>query len=458
MNLKISNYRLQLVPERTFLWLKNAVMLALMLAISGAAAAQQPVSLSLQEAIDLGLKNSVSLKLSQSKVSEAIARYNQVKDKSLPTASASYTYNHAEIPTTTFQISDEGQAFHLPRHADAFIGTVALKEVIFSGNRMRYAQESTNMLAHIAQLDTERDKEEIAYTITSAYFNLYKLQQSKRVVAQNLEDVDRQIKKAQRYFDQGIVTKNDVLRFQLQRSDVELAGVDLETNRKIVVYNLDLLLGLPQGTDLEVQEQPVLAEHLAPLTTYVDSALVNRPEIRALGLKSMVAENNIKSVRAEKLPTVLVGADAYMINPSGTILPTKNGFVAPLTAGATVAWNIDQLWLSKNKESEAKIQKAQVELNKNLTVDQVKSEVNESYQNYQRALQRVQILETAIHQATENDRMLESQYQNQIATATDRIDAETQLFQAMVNLELAKADAGIAYQKLLKSTGNLTKE
>jgi outer membrane protein len=47
-----------------------------------------------------------------------------------------------------------------------------------------------------------------------------------------LATIDAQIHQSQRFFEQGLVTKNDVLRFQLQRSNVELTGIDLESNRK----------------------------------------------------------------------------------------------------------------------------------------------------------------------------------------------------------------------------------
>jgi outer membrane protein len=66
------------------------------------------------------------------------------------------------------------------------------------------------------------------------------------------------------------------------------------------------------------------------------------------------------------------------------------------------------------------------------------------------------VLETSIAQATENDRLYSSRYKNNVASVTDRIDAETLLFQAKINLEIAKADAGIAYYTLLKSTGKIS--
>jgi len=433
----------------------GALILALLMA--GPVTAQEAKPLTLPEAIQLGLQNSNILKLTQAKIDQAVSQYNQVKDNTLPTGSVSYTYNHAEIPTSTFRMAEGAEPFYFPKRADAFLGTFSLQEVIFAGNKFRYAQESTDLLIQVAKLDVDKDKEEIVYNITNAYFNLYKLQQNKKVVAQNLQEVDRQIKQAQRFFEQGIVTKNDVLRFQLQRSNIELIGVDLETNRKIMVYNLNIALGLPENNDISVAELQVPNIKTNPVAAYIDTALANRTEIQALTLQSRIADTNIKSIRANVKPTVLLSTSAYYINPSGAFVPPVNSFLAPLAAGATVAWNFDQLWLNKNKLSEAKIQKTQVDISNTLQRDQVKTEVNQNYQNYLKALDRIRILEASIVQAQENNRMLESRYRNNVAPATERIEAQTQLLESQINLELARADAEIAYYTLLKSTGTLSK-
>jgi outer membrane protein TolC len=53
---------------------------------------------------------------------------------------------------------------------------------------------------------------------------------------------------------------------------------------------------------------------------------------------------------------------------------------------------------------------------------------------------------------------MELKYRNQLATTTDRIDAQTMLYQSLVNLGLAKADAAIAYYQLLRSAGMLSQQ
>ena len=74
---------------------------------------------------------------------------------------------------------------------------------------------------------------------------------------------------------------------------------------------------------------------------------------------------------------------------------------------------------------------------------------------YQTALEKIKILQVAVDQATENERITESKFKNNLVNTTDRIDAQTQLYQARVNLELAKSDATISYYDVLKSTGKI---
>jgi outer membrane protein TolC len=123
--------------------------------------------------------------------------------------------------------------------------------------------------------------------------------------------------------------------------------------------------------------------------------------------------------------------------------------------GLNVGWDISSLYKNKNKLTEAKIRKQEVTERTGIVTDQIKSEVNKSYITYKQALEKISVLQEAISQATENERITESKFQNNLATTTDRIDAQTLLYQSRINLELAKSDATQAYYALLKSTGHI---
>jgi outer membrane protein len=415
----------------------------------------QEKTLTLDEAVKLGIANSKTLKLSQSKIDQAVSQYKQAKDKALPTASASFLYTRAQIPANTLAFGDN--TFSLPKSANANLGTVSADELIWGGGKMRLAQQSTDLLVKISKLDVDKDKEDITIDIISEYYNLYRILQSQGVVVENLKSVDQQIHQSQRFFEQGLVTKNDVLRFQLQRSNIELNGIDLESNRKIVNYNLNVLLGLPEDTKININQLPTPTNAVAPFQNYLDTAMANRKELKQLGLRTEVAETNIKSIRADRSPKLSASAAAYYLDIAANPLPTHNNYVTPLTLGLSLSWNFSTLWTNKNKESEARIQRDQVIINKNIEVDNVKDDVNKSYQNYIAAMNKINLLQVSIDQATENNKLQESKYQNSTGTVTDRVDAQSLLYQAEINLELAKAEAGLAYYNLIKSTGTLNK-
>jgi outer membrane protein len=429
-------------------------VIAVTLLMGGSASAQDK-TITLNEAIKLGLQNSKVLKLSQSKIDEAVSQYNQANDRSLPSGSASFGYNRAEIPANVLDLGPT--KFALPKNDNAYLGILSVNETIFGGSKLKYARESTTLLTQVSRLDADNDKDQITYDIISAYYNLYKVLQSIKVVQQNLGTIDQQIKQSQRFFDQGIVTKNDVLRFQLQRANIELNGIDLETNRKIINYNLDVLLGLPETTVLHIDQVTEAGRQVAPLQNYLDTAMANRNELKQFDLRTRVAETNIKDIRANELPSLNASASAYYVGISANPLPQSGTYITPITVGVNLSWNFASLWNNKNKVAQAKIQREETIENKNITIDNVKREVNQDYQNYTMAVSKIHLLQTSIAQAGENNKILESKYQSNIASATDRADAETLLYQAEINLELAKADAGLAYYTLLKSTGKLNK-
>jgi outer membrane protein TolC len=421
----------------------------------GQAALAQDRAITLSEAIKLGLENSKQLKLSKSKIDQAVSQYEQAKDRFLPTGSVSFGYDRAEIPINTLDFGSNKIA--LPKNDNAYLGIASVNETIFGGGKLKYARKSTELLTEVSRLDADNDKDEITYDVISSYYNLYKVLQSKKVVKQNLSSIDQQIKQSQRFFDQGLVTKNDVLRFQLQRANVELNGIDLEANRKIINYNLNILLGLPESTQLAIDTITEAERQIAPLSNYLDTAMMNRVELKQYDLRTQVAETNIKTVRANQLPTLSASGSGYYVDVAASPFPKGGSYLTPLVVGLNLNWSFSALWTNKNKVTEAKIQRDETIESKNITIDNVKKEVNQDYQNYQEAVYKITLLQTSIAQAGENNNILESKYKSNIASATDRADAETLLYQAEINLELAKADAGLAYYTLLKATGKLNK-
>jgi outer membrane protein len=431
--------------------------LALLLTIFSAEA--QTRTISLDEAVRLGVQNSKQLKLSQNKIDQAVSQLEQAKDETMPTAKVSAGYSHALMLSRSFALpSSDGsdpKAMRFPFDNTLYQATLSINEPIFNGHRYRYAKQSANLLIQSSKLDAEKDKDEIVYNVINAYINFYKIQQNQKIVAQNLEDVDQKLTEIKKYESQGLATKNDVLRFQLQKSNIQLQQIELDNNRKVVNYNLNILLGLPENTTVQVQDVAYKLDMNDRPDVYMKQALQDRKEFGSLNYQDKIAEVNIKKVHDERLPTVGVGGNLYYINPSKALVPKTATYLAPFVVGVNASWDITGFFKNKNKLTEANLQKQEVAATRDLLTDQVKMDVNRSYTQYQQTLEKIKVLNDAVAQATENERITESKYKNNLVTTTDRIDAQTLLYESRLNLDLAKADATAAYYTLLKTTGHI---
>lgn len=417
------------------------------------AKAQDTLHLTLQQAISLGLQQSKQLKISRARLQEAVLQYEQAKDAMLPSAKISYGVSEAFIPTK--QLVFGRDTLHLPGTSRLYLGTLSIQEPIFAGNQLRYARQSAEILKKIAALDTADLRNQITYAVIQTYGDLLKILGNQKVVAQNIDDIQQRLIETRHFEEQGLATQNDVLRFELQLSDAQLSALQLENNRKIVNYNLNILLGLPDTTEI-VPDTFAAALPVEPMETYLQMALQQRKDLQAFQYRLQLNDLQIKKEKDSRLPTLGVGVSGYYINPNNDFFPPKNTYLAPVTVGLTLGWNISSLYTAPHRIAEAQVQRTETALQQSILTDQIKEDIHQQYRNYQLAMERIKVLEVALAQAEENDRMMESKYRNQLASTTDRIDAETLLFKARVDLQLARVDAVLAYYQLLAATGTLS--
>ena len=197
-----------------------------------------------------------------------------------------------------------------------------------------------------------------------------------------------------------------------------------------------------------------LDEDLA-LPDLIQQAEINRRELGELSYQQRLADVNLKKIHDQRLPTVAASAGLYYINPTGEVIPTHNNLIAPITFGVGVSWDIGTLYTNKNKEHEASLNRVELNTAHDQDVDEIHKDVHKQFIAYHQALEQIKVLQVALNQAQENERITESKFRNNLVNTTDRIDAQTLLYLSRVNLELAMSDATIAYYNVLRSTGKI---
>lgn len=416
--------------------------------------AQAKKMLTLDEAVNLGIQNSKNLKIDQAKIDQATANYMEAKNNRLPslkvTASALALAN-ANVELKAIQPSANGGG-GTPKANSAFYGNVSASLPIYAGGRIKYGIQSSEYLVEASKLSAENDKLAIAYNVSQAYNNLFKASQQIKVLEDNLTASQKRDESFQKLETNGIIARNDKLKANLQTSDIELQLLDANNNFNIANINMDLLLGLPDATEIEIDPNYIseLTEN-QPVSYYLNQAVSQRKDVQALDYQRKAAELGTKAAKAESLPTIAL-TGGYLAAEIPKILTITNA----ANIGVGVQYNIDNLWKKNSSLMKSTATEKQLAATTELLNDQIKLEVNRDYQNSDFAKKKITVYEKAAAQANENYRVTKNKFDNGLATITELLDADTAQISANVNVVNAKADAALAYRKLLQTTGILT--
>ena len=414
----------------------------------------QPMTL--QQAVKQGLDNNRQLKISSYKVSLAEIKYKQAVDVTLPSLSATAGYTRqSDLVPPSIQLPGFKEPVTLfPIYVNNYIGKVSLYETIFSGGRLKYAEQSQQLLEQASKLDAVKDQDEVVFSIISSYFNLYKLQQSSKIVDENLQLLDERIKEASDMEKNGVLLHNDVLRIQLQHSNTELTQIDLKNNLLVADFDFNILIGVNEKSAVnidsnEVKDMPVLKT----LDEYMADAIKNRSDLQAITTRTKSLENNFRIAQNSYYPQIGISANWYDMRPNPRVIPPEDKFITTWDAGIALTWDLTNLYSNRHNVSGARIQLQQSQETTLQLEDGIKMEINENYVACTQSLAKIKVIETSRQQAEENFRIMNLRYKNGLALTSDYLDADVSLVQTQINLMLAKADASINYYRLLKSAG-----
>ncbi len=310
-------------------------------------------------------------------------------------------------------------------------------------------------MVQMSRLDADKDKEDIIYLVINSYLNYDKILENQLIVAQNMQDIQSKLEEITKIRKPGVGHAKRCTAFSAAEiADAaygDRAGEQSEDRQLQYEYHI----GSADTTEIILPPVNYKVGESFVFTDLVQQAEANRRELQDLSYQTRAADINVKKIHDQRYPTVSASGGMYYINPTGQVIPTNNNLIAPITLGIGASWDIGTLYTNKNKEREAAVQRRELNTSRDQTLDDIHQDVHKQYILYQSALEKIKVLEVAINQAQENERITESKFRNNLVNTTDRIDAQTDLYQARVNLELAKSDATISYYDVLRSTGKI---
>ncbi|WP_449387795.1 TolC family protein [Chryseobacterium lineare] len=414
---------------------------------------QEIKQMTANEVAELALQNHQQLKVSAQNIDIAKQNTNVVKLQKLPniTASTSQFYLGDAVAID----KDFSQSTNVPMpHYGSTYGVQAT-QLIFKGGLVNKSIELAGLREQLSELDLEKNKQDVKFLVISNYLDVYKILNQQEVFQSNKKLAQERLKNIQKFYQQGMVTRNEVIRGELAIKNLDQGILTLVNNRKILNYNLNIALGLPSDTEIVPVESLENKESGIGIEYYLNLAYDNNPLLKSAQTNVNIADKNIEIIKTDKMPTVSGFGGYTLQRPVTTRNPVIDMYSGGWQTGISLSYNIDNLYKTKERVKLGELQKNQASDAVTLTQQNVDMAVNAAYIKYQESIQQAEILNDAKQLAEENYKITEAKYLNQLAVQAEMIDAQNQKLQS--ELDYANAEINMLYQyyNLLKSTGTL---
>ena len=415
--------------------------------------AQSERKISVEELFTLTKENHPNLAVSKADITIAKQKVEVAKNAQLPSINAgvqAYYLGDVNIIDKDFSNSTRVE---MPHFGNTF--SVDASQLIWKGGLVQNSIKAQSLQEELTELNYQANEQTIKLLVLGYYLDLYKLINQKKVYQQNIQLAVQRLDNINKYYNQGMVTRNDVIRGELQLSNLNLALQVIENNRQILNKQLTTALGLADTT--EILPDDTLLENM-PNVTFLENYrqdVQNHPTVLMTQKAINIYEISEKITKAERLPSLSAFAGNRLARPITTSTPPLDMYTNGWSAGLSLNFNIDALYKTPKKIKQVKFEKDKAIAQANEVQQMIDVAVNAAYIKYNEAITQNNTLGTNKNLADENYRIMNSKYNNQLAILLDLIDASNQKLDAELQFANSEINIIYAYYKLLKESGKL---
>ena len=214
----------------------------------------------------------------------------------------------------------------------------------------------------------------LRFVLRSDFYNIYFLEQSSKLYQIEISSLQKIVPAFEDQVKKGFMAPIDALRIKSQLYTLQAEYDNLQTNINNIQSELKLLIrSNPSGFIIPVTDTSSLTNDVVSQTNYqslIDSALVNRPDLKALNANIVFSNYNLRLQQAYAKPDITIDANYDRL---GSYVQNYNsiGISLPLPFFNRNQGNI------KNARIQSDVSKVQYESG----LERVKTEVTTNYIN-----------------------------------------------------------------------------
>ncbi|GAB1348912.1 TolC family protein [Ignavibacteriales bacterium] len=422
--------------------------------------AQKSVEMSLEDCIKYGMENNKAIKVAAEKVTSAKLKREEAGTTGLPGLSlqAGYTRLSEVDPfAITLPFGGSMQTFTVsPSILNNYSAKLTLTQPVFTGFKIDLNKEISDQTIVASLFDLQSEKSKLKYTISNAYWSLYKVIEGKKVIDEYIKMIEARLKDLKNFFKQGLITENELLKLEVQLSSAKVQRLEAENGREMAT--LLLLNSMDMPYDTEITLKPGILDEQANQNLVLNAlnaqALLARPEIKAMEVRLNTRKSAIELTKSAWYPDVYFIGNYNYSRPNQRIVPSKDEFNGTWDVTLSLSYTLWNWNATSIRTQQAESDLAQTNYQYQMMRDGILIEVKQAYLNYIANKSRIDLAQNTVKQAEENNRVSSNLFKQGLIKNSDLIDAEVALFESKIKLVTSVSDLRIAEALLDKAIGN----
>ncbi len=379
--------------------------------------------LTLDKAIQLTIKNYPLIKQQQEKIKAVDYKIEQQKSYYYPNVEGQAMYTRfGPLPSFNF-----GGEKLILAPANNYNLNLVLNEQLYDFGKRDASVDMVKSYKQSASDNVDLVKSNLAYQTLQVFYSILFLQKGIAVKDTQIAALNVHLRVTNKKIESGTATDYDALSTQVRISQAQREKIELINQLKQQQINLNQLIGLSQDTTITITGDFSAPSASTKIDSLIDIAFQQRTELK-------LAEDELNTSHIQEHLAGLGDMPSLNLALGYGI---KNGYEPNLdalrgnwVAAVSVKVPLFNGFLTRYKESEAKVNTAVSELNITTLKRNIIADVQQASSNMNSNLDKLHSTLTQVNFAQQTVQRAENRYNSGVGTNLDLLDAETSLAEA----------------------------
>lgn len=429
--------------------------------------------LSLKQCKGLALEYNHKLKKADELIRQYESTQKYVKTMFLPklSFSASYNYFHdlqeIDIPSaflpTALSAADvskgkfNGVAYFPGKKIDLgspsfFRGALELKQAIYTGGKLKASYKMSQLGGEISVLNKTLKESDVLLETEKYYWQLVSVKEKLIMAKAYVKMLKSLVVDIQNALDLELKTRNELLKAKVELNKAELSLFKAENGLALSKMALCQIIGKDLNTNIDAKDEIVNSADIVALD-YLSKAMSNRAELLILQKQLDLSRENKKSVNANYMPQIGIGASYSYTSEIIDALGSQKGLMVQAKLSVPVFHWFERKHKMASEESICKQREYDLEQAK----DMIGLQVSQSYFKFRESFEQIKLANLSLEQAKENLDISKNTFFEGLTSTRELLTAQAMWQQSYSELIDAKINCKLSELYFAKAKGELKK-